>query len=411
MKYASYELDQISDVARRSVPQNYGRQQFRFGDQMLVTGDDAMRSVRDAGARVAEARSLSESKQLFLVRQKGRLFESSFPDVEIVHDGGRFLAVGISEQEHAEIRKHGSHCFEIGPLPENGIVFERRPHSAARHQPQQWLQDLVDKVSADAFHLVLKQLVSFPTRHAHSDHYASAATACVELFTNLGYETRLQEVPLGSQMTSNVIAEKRGTGNDRALVIGMAHLDSININGTADSSAPGADDNGSGSAGVLEIARVLQDHSPLHDLRLVLFGGEELGLFGSKHYVSVLEPHDKARLASAINMDMIACRNLARPAVLIEAAEQAILDELSNAADAFTTLTIETSLNPFASDHVPFIHEGLPAALTIEGADSNNTNIHTANDVVDHIDNNLASEIIRMNVGYIANKLGSAGAK
>ena len=67
-----------------------------------------------------------------------------------------------------------------------------------------------------------------------------------------------------------------------------AHLDSINLKGNATSPAPGADDDGSGSAGVLEIARALKDFKSRHDLRLVLFGGEEQGLFGSKHYVAAL---------------------------------------------------------------------------------------------------------------------------
>ena len=43
---------------------------------------------------------------------------------------------------------------------------------------------------------------------------------------------------------------------------------------SADASAPGADDNGSGSAGLLELARVLKNHKGFHDLRFVLFGGE-----------------------------------------------------------------------------------------------------------------------------------------
>ena len=51
-----------------------------------------------------------------------------------------------------------------------------------------------------------------------------------------------------------------------------AHLNSINLHGGATASAPGADDNASGSAGLLTLARVLQKHSGLHDLRLILSG-------------------------------------------------------------------------------------------------------------------------------------------
>jgi Zn-dependent M28 family amino/carboxypeptidase len=63
---------------------------------------------------------------------------------------------------------------------------------------------------------------------------------------------------------------------------------------------------------------------------------------------------------------------------------------------------VETSLNPFASDHVPFINAGMPAVLTIEGADSANGHIHSANDTLNFIDWSLAAEILRMNIAALA---------
>jgi Zn-dependent M28 family amino/carboxypeptidase len=68
---------------------------------------------------------------------------------------------------------------------------------------------------------------------------------------------------------------------------------------------------------------------------------------------------------------------------------------------------VQVSLNPFASDHVPFLDEGLPAVLTIEGADHANDRIHTAADTLDHIDLSLAYQILRMNTAYVASLAGS----
>jgi Zn-dependent M28 family amino/carboxypeptidase len=65
-------------------------------------------------------------------------------------------------------------------------------------------------------------------------------------------------------------------------------------------------------------------------------------------------------------------------------------------------LTIATSFHAFASDHVPFLESDIPAALTIEGGDSANANIHTANDTVDKLDFDLAAEILRMNLAFTA---------
>ena len=74
------------------------------------------------------------------------------------------------------------------------------------------------------------------------------------------------------------------------------------------------------------------------------------------------------------------------------------MEELAEAAATYASLTIQTSENPFASDHVPFINELIPAVLTIEGTDSSNTNVHTANDTLDHINYGLALDIVRMNL-------------
>jgi Zn-dependent M28 family amino/carboxypeptidase len=69
-------------------------------------------------------------------------------------------------------------------------------------------------------------------------------------------------------------------------------------------------------------------------------------------------------------------------------------------------LAVEVSLNPFASDHVPFIDAGVPAVLTIEGADNTNGNIHSDKDTLEKLDYDFGAEILRMNVAFIAGQLG-----
>ena len=85
---------------------------------------------------------------------------------------------------------------------------------------------------------------------------------------------------------------------------------------------------------------------------------------------------------------------------------QSVINGLKEAAATYTELTVETSLNPFASDHVPFINKGIPAVLTIEGADNANSRIHSANDTIDHVKSDLAVEILRMNVAFVASEVG-----
>jgi Zn-dependent M28 family amino/carboxypeptidase len=151
----------------------------------------------------------------------------------------------------------------------------------------------------------------------------------------------------------------------------------------------------------------LKDQAGVHDLQLILFGGEEEGLFGSLHHVAQLAPADRERLRAVVNMDMIGTLNTPTPAVLLEGADvsRGLIDGLAAAAATYTGLTIQVSLDPFGSDHMPFINNGLAAVLTIEGTDQANENEHTANDTLDHINYELMLEILRMNTAFIASEL------
>ena len=78
------------------------------------------------------------------------------------------------------------------------------------------------------------------------------------------------------------------------------------------------------------------------------------------------------------------------------------------AAATYTDLTVQTSLQPFNSDHVSFIDAGLPAVLAIEGADGANEHIHTAGDTIDRLDADLVLAILRMNTAFVADAIGQS---
>jgi Zn-dependent M28 family amino/carboxypeptidase len=69
------------------------------------------------------------------------------------------------------------------------------------------------------------------------------------------------------------------------------------------------------------------------------------------------------------------------------------------------------STSPANSDHVPFIDVGIPAVLTIEGADGTNRRIHTELDTLPSLDLDLALQILRMNTAFVAETLGRSEAE
>jgi Zn-dependent M28 family amino/carboxypeptidase len=266
----------------------------------------------------------------------------------------------------------------------------------------------VDRISRKSFEADLMRLVQFNTRNSISPQFAAACDFVEQQLAALGYTTSRQTIQVNGSASQNVIAVQSGSGPaSRGVVLVSAHLDSINLEGNTASPAPGADDDGSGSAGVIEIARALKPHRGRHDLKLVLFGGEEQGLFGSKNFVAAMSPAARERVRAVVHMDMIASLNSASPTVLLEGAavSQGVIDRLAAAASTYTGLAVQTSLNPFNSDHVPFIRKSMPAVLTIEGTDDANHSIHSPRDTLDRINFDLALEILRMNAAFVADAL------
>jgi hypothetical protein len=390
----------------------------RFGNEVLVAASDTQWAratrARQTGASEPHVTDTDiEIDQLHLVVQHGRLFQQHQPEVKVLLDKGRFLVVDLEPEVAREIALGQETCFGIQPLPRNAVVVETRQSSGLRSEPHDWIQDLVIAVEQPSYQSDLETLASRHTRLSTSDDFAELAQWAEEQFAGFGFETRREFVSVNGSASGNVVADKSGRHpGPRDLIVVTAHLDSINSEAGEAARAPGADDNASGSAAVLAMARLLANHEAIHDLRLILFGGEEQGLFGSRQHVEALSAMEQDRIRAVVNMDMIGSFNTATPAVLIEGhvISQELIDALALSAMTYTRLQVQTSLTPFASDHVPFIRAGIPGVLTIESADEANQNIHSARDTINTINYDLALEIVRMNLAFVAEKLGRVGA-
>ena len=105
----------------------------------------------------------------------------------------------------------------------------------------------------------------------------------------------------GIATTSNVLAELQGKNRNNVVMSG-AHLDSVNA-------GPGINDNGSGSAALIELAEQMGKVRPQNTVRLAFWGAEESGLVGSNYYVANLDPSELEKIAVYLNFDMIGSPN------------------------------------------------------------------------------------------------------
>jgi Zn-dependent M28 family amino/carboxypeptidase len=116
-----------------------------------------------------------------------------------------------------------------------------------------------------------------------------------------GSTAHVRVVPSETRTDVNVIAELPGTNDDNVVMAG-AHLDSV-------TAGPGINDNGSGSAALLETALMMAKVKPENTVRFAWWGAEELGLVGSTAYVEGLSEAERDRIALYLNYDMVGSPN------------------------------------------------------------------------------------------------------
>lgn len=213
---------------------------------------------------------------------------------------------------------------------------------------------------------------------------------------------------------ANPIGVKRGsTQPDEWVVIG-AHYDSRNtVRCDTTSPQPGANDNASGCAGVIELARVFATVETARSIVFTCFSGEEQGLVGSRRYVESLQATgDLARVRYMINLDMIGYAVDDTLATRIETIP-AFASELNRFAAAAATYAPElspilSSNTQAYSDHWHFLAAGIPGAFTWENGAGIYPHYHRATDVPANLlrGRELARGILKMDVAILAAEAG-----
>ncbi|MFJ1973058.1 M28 family metallopeptidase [Streptomyces sp. NPDC087903] len=175
-----------------------------------------------------------------------------------------------------------------------------------------------------------------------------------------GFTTTTQQFTSSSRTGYNLIADWPG-GDTNQVVMTGSHLDSV-------TAGPGINDNGSGSAAILETALTVARtaYHPTKHLRFAWWGAEELGMVGSRYYVSNLSTANRAKISGYLNFDMIGSPN---PGYFVYDDDPAIEKTFK---DYFTGLGIATEPETEGdgrSDHAPFKNAGIPVGGLFSGAD------------------------------------------
>ena len=216
-------------------------------------------------------------------------------------------------------------------------------------------------------------------------------------FESYGLSTSLHPFTYSSNIYYNVVGVHPGTVRPEDIYIIGAHYDSFHN--------PGADDNASGVAAVMEAARVMSDYEFEATLIFMGFDREEQGLVGSRAYAG---EHTNDNILGMISMDMIAYNGSGSNKANIygQDSSAAIKNSLADAISLYGNgLTSEILGRKDASDHAPFEQEGFQACLMIEYDLSINPHYHRLTDSVDtanYIDYAFATNMVRSSTGFFA---------
>ncbi|HSO27489.1 MAG TPA: M28 family peptidase, partial [Anaerolineales bacterium] len=286
--------------------------------------------------------------------------------------------------------------------------------------PHPAVQDMLDDVTAGSLTALVADLSGEQAAQIGGSPYIittrySRTTTPIEKATQYAYEHlaalgldvayHSYDLP-GTGIRRNVIGEQAGLTQPERIFVLSAHIDSTS--GSPNTLAPGADDNASGTAGVLAAAEILSQYSFGCTLRYALFSGEEQGLYGSQAYANAIAASGD-NVEAVLNLDMVAFNSDAQPIIDLytrpgNTSDLAIANLMADVASAYNLNLIPDIIQngESRSDHASFWSVGYPAILAIEDFSDFTPDYHTINDTLDTLDMAYFTEFVRAALGSMA---------
>jgi hypothetical protein len=272
--------------------------------------------------------------------------------------------------------------------------------------------EIVAQFDEDSMKSHIQDLQDFQTRLCITPQYFESADWVAEMFQSYGLVSvdvdTFDFTFYGNQYQSaNVSGEIPGTSQDPGIILITGHLDAITYTSPYEF-APGADDNASGCATVLEAARIMSQYQFPNTVRFVCFGAEELGLIGSEYYAeNAFNAGDP--IVAVMNLDMVLYgpednRVLFVPYNTLSENIAVMFQEAASTHVPELELDVTYSPGTTYSDHASFWQQGYPALLGIEAAVDDNPYYHQDTDILSNYDQYwpFGTECARAALAFVA---------
>lgn len=325
-----------------------------------------------------------QTKDYFLIRALDKKTEREMRSKSntLTFDGESFLIrmTKETEQKIANLRIERTHLTLKPIVKSEGFNYYPRPLQ------DPLIEDMVNQVSEDSTVSFVRRLQNFHTRYATTDSCLAAANWVKSKLLEYGCDSVYFEY-YQTDYAPNVIGIKFGVAHpDNVYVVICGHLDSTSDQ--APNFCPGADDNGSGTAAVIEAARTMKDYNFEYSIRYIAFTGEEQGLYGSAAYATNARNSGDS-IFGVINYDMIAYADaLPEDLDVIGKTDnpncQTFVDYFVACANLYTNLATFVRMMPSMpnSDQHSFWQQGYVAICGIEDYWPGNPHYHHTSDTI-----------------------------
>jgi len=228
--------------------------------------------------------------------------------------------------------------------------------------------EMISVITPQSSRLILSDLSAIWSRNSYTQGCRQAEQYVFDYMIQQGYGTSFFNFQFGGVNMRNVIGEKLGEVYPESIIIVCAHLDCVSE--TPDAPAPGAEDNGTGCAVVLETAKAFSQFPCAMTVRFITFSGEEQGLIGSDYYSAYIQSQGEI-VAAVLNVDMVGYSGPYAQDMYIFSDHNSyslgalgamIISDYTN----LDTNTVYSFFPQYGSDHYSFAIRGYPAIFFID---------------------------------------------
>lgn len=260
--------------------------------------------------------------------------------------------------------------------------------------------DMIQQIDENLVYSYLEKLVSFGPRYTGTENCKVAGDYIYSEFENMSLDVEFHEWKFRKFNSRNVVATLNGyDSSSNATIIISAHYDTVK-------DSLGANDDGSGVAAVLAIAKILSNYSFRHNICFIAFSGEEAGTYGSFCYARDAY-RKKDNIYAVLNLDIVGWAETEYGGNIIRfshtertswIAEFAI--NISEKYIDIIDLTVEAIPNYRGADHQAFLDYGYDAVWTVEHDPCRNCN--TPDDNLTNINSTYLAKATKLHLAVLA---------